>query len=60
MEKTITVKLTESETMVIRDALIEHWQTNLKRLDPKSPIAIKMKEDCFRLREVFREYARTI
>ena len=45
---------TKIELMVIRDALIEHWQ-NTKMLNPKSPIAKDMKSALWVLKDQFKE-----
>jgi hypothetical protein len=44
---------TELEILVLRDALIEHYQ-NTKHLKPISPIAIEMKKATMALKEQFK------
>ena len=45
--------LTEIEVLVLRDALIEHYQRT-KHLKPLSPIAIEMKKTTMDLKEQFK------
>ena len=45
---------TDNELRVIKEALIEYWQTGLKHLNPQSPYAIEHKRLAFELKEQFK------